>query len=62
MAAIATIAHLGATARAAPTLLSLRHGRLEEQAGRAVLDRFARINAVRAAAMSVTLLAALTTG
>ncbi len=66
VAALGTIAHLGATARAAPTLLSLRHGQIEEQAGRAVLDRFARINAVRAAAMSVTLLAtllaALTTG
>lgn len=66
VAAAGTLAHLGATARAAPTLLSLRHDPIEEQTSRAVLDRFARINVIRAVATTATLLAtllaALTTG
>jgi hypothetical protein len=58
--AVGTLGHLAATGRAAPTLLSLRHGHLEPVHAAAVLDRFASINAARTAAMAVTLAASVT--
>ena len=39
-AAVGTLAHIASTARAAPTLLSLRHGDLDPDHTRDVLDRF----------------------
>lgn len=58
-AALGTVAHLATTARAAPLLLSLRHGELDAEHVRGVLDRFARINALRAVAMSLALAASI---
>jgi hypothetical protein len=57
--AASTLTHLAATARAAPTLLSLRRNDLDNATIATTLDRFARIHAVRTAAI-VTTLAALT--
>jgi hypothetical protein len=57
VAAVGTVGHLAATGRAAPTLLSLRHGDLDPTHTGAVLDRFASINAARTVAMAVTLAA-----
>jgi hypothetical protein len=57
--AASTLTHLVATARAAPMLLSLRRGDPDHASIATTLDRFARIHAVRTAAI-VTTLAALT--
>lgn len=57
--AASTLTHLAATARAGPTLLSLRRDDLDKAAIATTLDRFARIHAVRTAAI-VTTLATLT--
>jgi hypothetical protein len=54
--AAGTAGFLAATSRAAPALLSLRRDEVSERAG-AVLDRFARINEVRAVALAITLAA-----
>jgi hypothetical protein len=50
-----TIGHFLATARAAPTFLSLRGIGADEAAVAAVLNRFARLQAVRAAIQTATL-------
>lgn len=55
IAAVGTLAHVGITSRAAPTLLALRRGAPDEALVRATLDRFARLNVARATAMIVTL-------
>jgi hypothetical protein len=47
-----------ATSRAAPTLLTLRHGEVNDAEAQATLNRFARFNAVRATRVAVTVLAA----
>ncbi|OJY52834.1 hypothetical protein [Pseudonocardia sp. 73-21] len=54
-----TVAGGVTTARAAPTLLPLRHGEHTAEAVEAVLNRFATINALRAAAIVLTLAAAI---
>jgi hypothetical protein len=56
-ATVGTLAHIASTARAAPTLLTLRHGDLDPDHTRDVLDRFARLNALRLTAMASTLIA-----
>jgi hypothetical protein len=56
-AAAGTLAHTAATSRAAPTLLALRRGEHTAEATAAILDRFATINALRAAAVVATLAA-----
>jgi hypothetical protein len=57
--AAGTLGHLATTACAAPTLLPLRRGNLDPDRTRDVLDRFARINAVRAAVLVFTWAATL---
>jgi len=57
--AASTLTHLAATSRAAPTLLSLRRGDPDDATIATKLDRFARIHAVRTAAI-VTTFAAMT--
>lgn len=57
---IGTLWHLAATSRAAPTLLSLRRaGAVEEGRAATTLDRFARLNALRAAGIVLALAAAV---
>lgn len=54
-AGVGTVAHSAATSRAAPTLLTLRRDTPAPEAVAAVLDRFATINGLRAAAIVLTL-------
>jgi hypothetical protein len=56
--AAATVIHAAATSRAAPIMIGLRRGSPDPSDIAAALDRFARINAVRAAAMITALAAA----
>jgi hypothetical protein len=58
-AGLCTLAHAGATARAAPLLLTLRRGAHSEDSVVSVLDRFAVINSVRAVGIVLTLAAAI---
>lgn len=58
-AGVGTVAHSVATSDAAPTLLTLRRGTPAPEAVAAVLDRFAMINAVRAAAIVLTVAAVI---
>jgi hypothetical protein len=55
--ALGTIVFTVATARAAPTLLTLRAGQVTEAAAQATLNRFARFNAVRAVGIALTVVA-----
>ncbi len=55
--ALGTLGHLGVTSRAAPTLLSLRTGEVDPARAAATLDRFARLNAIRAAGIVLALAA-----
>jgi hypothetical protein len=56
-AAAGTVGHMLVTARAAPTFLSLRRVGADEAAVGAVLDRFSRLQAVRAGVQTATLAA-----
>jgi hypothetical protein len=55
---VGTVVFTAATSRAAPTLLTLRHGEVNDAEAQATLNRFARFNAVRATGVAVTVLAA----
>jgi hypothetical protein len=55
--ALGTIVFTVATARAAPTLLTLRTGAVTEATAQATLNRFARFNAVRAVGIAVAVAA-----
>jgi hypothetical protein len=53
--AVGTALFTAATARAAPTLLTLRRGTVTDAVAEATLARFARFNAIRAAGIVVAL-------
>jgi hypothetical protein len=57
--AVGTMLFTAATARAAPTLLTLRRGAVNEATANATLNRFARFNAIRATGITLTLVAAV---
>lgn len=52
---IGSVAHMGSTALAAPINISQRRAIGDEAALRGVFDRFARLNAIRAALLTATL-------
>lgn len=52
--AIGTAGFTAATAKAAPTMLTLRYGDIPESVARQTLDRFTRFNGMRAAAITLT--------
>lgn len=55
--AVGTAGFTAATAKAAPTLLGLRQGEITDAMAKDTLDRFARFNALRTAAITITLVA-----
>jgi hypothetical protein len=57
--ALGTIVFTAGTARAAPTLLTLRTSEVTDATAQATLNRFARFNAVRAVGIAVTLTASV---
>jgi hypothetical protein len=57
--ALGTMVFTVSTARAAPTLLTLRTGQVTEATAQATLNRFARFNAVRAVGITITVGAAV---
>jgi hypothetical protein len=57
--ALGTIVFTAATARAAPTLLSLRTSEATEATAQTTLHRFARFNAIRAVGIVLTLTASV---
>lgn len=56
---IGTASHVAATSQAAPTLLALRHAGIDDEPSGDILNRFARLNQIRAAAMIATLAASV---
>ena len=57
--AVGTVVFTAATSRAAPTLLTLRRGEVTEAQAQTTLNRFCRFNAIRAAGITLTVLAAV---
>jgi hypothetical protein len=57
--AVGTVVFTAATSRAAPTLLTLRHGEVTDTKAQTTLNRFARFNAIRASGIAVAVLAAV---